>query len=248
MKRILTGVATTLILVAMLAATGCTRVRLQDNPSTKTFTETSQVPLKGATGLTVDIVQGVGDLTLRGSAEATDAVRTAFTFAPEAWRPEVSSSVNGTSASLSIRQPDQSGVPLFGDMRNDWVITIPGKVPTDLTLKLGVGTSDVDLRVADITRLSALTGVGDTTIDLSGPRATDLPARIECGVGRLTLRLPKNVGVRVTGRKDGVGNFSADGFIAGANSWENPAYAGSGPKIDVDLVRGVGDVTLVLVD
>lgn len=250
MKRALTAVAAALILVALLATTtGCTRVRLQDNPSTKAFTETSSVPLKGATRLTADIVQGVGNLKLRGSSTTTDAVGTDFTFSPEAWRPEVSSSVDGTSANLSIRQPDQSGVPLFGDMHNEWDISLPAGVSTDLTLKLGVGTSDVDLRYVDLSRLDALTGVGDTTIDLSGPRTSDLPARIECGVGKLTVRLPRNIGVRVTGREDGVGQFVANGFTSqGDHTWVNAAYSGTGPKIEIDMVRGVGDVTLVLVD
>jgi len=68
------------------------------------------------------------------------------------------------------------------------------------------------------------------------------------GVGKVVLRLPEGVGVRITGREDGVGSFAADGFIAQGDSWVNEAYsAASGPKIELDLTRGVGDVTLVLV-
>ena len=249
MKRMTTAALAALTLSAvLLAATGCTRVPLQDSPTTKTFTESSAVPLKGATQLDAVIEQGVGDLTIRSSSETSGAVETLFTFAPESWRPEVTSSVEGTKADVRIAQPQSSQAPLFSNVRNSWVISLPGGVGTDLTLQLGVGTSNVDLRGVEIANLHALTGVGDTTIDLSGPRTADLGARIEAGVGKLTVRVPKSVGVRVTGRQDGLGKFSANGFTAQGDTWVNEAYRGPGPKIDIDLVRGVGDVMLVMAD
>jgi hypothetical protein len=249
MRRIFTAALTAFTLIAVLVAiTGCTRVRLQDDASTKTSTEAHSIPLQGATSLRVNVRQGVGDLTMRASSATTDVVQTVFTFAPASWRPELSSSVEASAASLRIAQPSSSGAPIFSDVRNSWVITLPKGVATDLSLQLGVGTSDVDLRGIDLTNLNALTGVGDTTIDLSGPRTTDLAAHIEAGVGRLTVRVPRTIGVRVTGRQDGVGHFTADGFVAEGNTWVNPAYSAAGPKIVIDLVRGVGDVTLVMVD
>lgn len=248
MKK-MTAVATALILVAALAVTtGCTRVRLQDSKTTKTFTESNSVPLQGATSLAAVIHQGVGELTIHGSEDATGAVQTTFTFSPENWRPEVTSSVEGTAASLRIEQPSNSDATMFTDVRNSWLVSLPHGVATDLTLELGVGKSDVDLRGVDLTNLDVSTGVGETTIDLSGPRTSDLGARVEAGVGTLTMRLPRNVGVRVSGREKGVGKFSADGFTSQGDTWVNSAYAGSGPKIEIDLTRGVGDVILQLVD
>ena len=249
MRRTVMAVAAATVLVAALAVTtACTRVRLSDSPSTRTFTEKGSVPLRGATDLTAEIDQGVGDLTLRASSPATDAAQTVFTFSPESWRPEVSSSVAGTLATLNIAQPDASRTPLFGGVRNTWVITLPTKVATDLTMKLGVGRSDVDLRGIELTRLDVSTGVGDTTIDLSGPRGADVAAHVETGVGKLTLRVPRGVGVEVSGGNEGVGRLAADGFIHRGSTLVNRADSGSGPKMRIDLVRGVGDVTIVMVD
>jgi hypothetical protein len=149
---------------------------------------------------------------------------------------------------LLVEQPNTADVAAFRDTKNTWDLKLGGDVPTKLKLRLGVGSSKVDLRGLDLTSIDAVTGVGETTIDLSGPRTTDLTGRIEAGVGTIVVRLPKNVGVRVTGRQDGVGRFNADGFKAEGDSWVNDAYTGPGPKIDIEFVRGVGDATLVLVD
>jgi hypothetical protein len=252
MRRTLMAVVAVLAAGALLAGTGCTRVRLQDRPETRTLTETKSVELQGAKELRAEITQGVGELTLSGESTSTTpsagVFRGEFTFTPETWRPEISYALSGERGDLTVRQPENSSVPPFRDAKNTWVLTMPAGVPTALDLTLGVGRSNVDLRGLDLTRLDLLTGVGDTTIDLSGPRTSSVTGRIEAGVGKLTVRLPEGVGVRIGGRQDGIGNFSADGFIARGNGWENAAYAtGTGPKIDLEMTRGIGDVTLLLV-
>jgi len=251
-SRVTAVITATVLVAALLATTGCTRVRLQDDPATRTTTVSDPIPLQGATALSAEVSQGVGELTLRTSSETTGAVGTEFTYAPADWKPVVSSSIDASVATLSIRQPDGSNAPRFSDLRsvrNEWVVTLPTGIATDLTLTFGVGTSDVDLRGLDLRSLDLTTGVGDTKIDLSGPRATDMTARIQSGVGRLTVRLPKGVGVRVNVRDEGIGEFVADGFTEqGTNAYVNAAYGAAGPKIELDLVRGIGDVTLVLVD
>lgn len=249
MMRKTTAIAMALMLAAVLATTtGCTRVRLQDRPDTMTYTGGETIELGGATQLTADIRQGVGELELRAASDSTGAVKTDFRYSPKDWEPEVTSSVEGSTAVLHVTQPEFSSAPLFGGARNDWVVALPTGVATDLTLQLGVGQSDVDLRGIDLTRFSALTGVGETTIDLSGPRTRDVSARIESGVGELTLRLPRSVGARITAQSEGLGDFFADGVRVNASGWVNDAYSGSGPKIDIVLHRGIGDVKIVLVD
>jgi len=251
-SRVTAVITATVLVAALLATTGCTRVRLQDNPTTRTTTESTPIALQDATKVSATIKQGVGELTLRPSSDATGVVGTEFTYAPTEWKPEVSSSVDASLAAIDIRQPEKTKVPLFAGsniVRNEWVITMPAGVPTALDLTLGVGASNVDLRGLDVTDLKVTAGVGDTRIDLSGARTSDLAARIQSGVGTVTVRLPKGVGVRVNVRDDGLGDFAAQGFtLDGAHTYVNAAYSAAGPKIELDLVRGIGDVTLVLVD
>lgn len=246
MKRTIRVALAALIAVTALGSmTACRWVRM---PS---FTERSTLSLKGATRLAAEITQGVGELSLHASFDPPGAVTTEFTFAPESWRPDVTSSVASDTASVRISQPESSGFSLFGYTRNSWTVTLPAHVETDLRLRLGVGSSNVDLREIDLVRLSATTGVGDTTIDLTGPRTKDLTARIQSGVGNLTVRLPRNVGVKVNMVDKGVGDLSASGFTSQGDSMINAAYAGVtglGPTIEIDLVRGVGNVSLLLAD
>jgi hypothetical protein len=250
MKRAMKiALAAAMVAVALGAVTGCTRVRLAEDPKTRTFTENNDISLQGATTLKADVTQGVGELKVRSSSTTTDSVGTVFTFAPESWRPEASSTVEGSAAVLTIKQPRESGrADLFTNTRNSWTITLPQGVATDLKLILGVGTSDVDLRGLDLKALDVLTGVGSTTIDLSGARETDVQAQIEAGVGELTLRLPQDVGVRVTSEQDGIGDLSAPGFHHSGTEWTNSAYSGTGPKIEIALTRGIGDIKLVMVN
>ena len=60
----------------------------------------------------------------------------------------------------------------WGETENTWELALASGVPTDLSLKLGVGEADVDLSDVDVRYLEAVTGVGETTIDLSGPRSS----------------------------------------------------------------------------
>lgn len=241
----------TIALVALLAlgalgVTGCRRVRIADQPDVKT--ESKTLPLDGATEVNAKIRMALGELTISGETSATDVLDATFTYGPADWKPEVSYAVSDGTGRLEVRQPESTLRPNFRDAQNIWDVTLAGGVPTDLSLQLGVGRSTIDLRKVDVRELDVLTGVGETTLDLSGPRTTDVNVKIEAGVGKLTVKLPKGVGVRVAGRQDGVGDTSADGFMAQGNAWVNAAYGQAGPKIEVDLQRGVGEVTLLLVD
>ena len=95
---------------------------------------------------------------------------------------------------------------------NSWDLALASGVPTNLSLKMGVGQGSVDLSEVDVRSLEAVTGVGETEIDLSGPRSADVSGTITTGVGETTVRLPSNVGVQITGGGDGLGNVSSKGF------------------------------------
>ena len=236
------SVALLLALAALTVMTGCRWVKFP------TFTETTSIPLRGATTVTAQIQQSVGELTLRASAVPTDGVQADFTYAPEDWKPDVVTSSEASSASFRISSPASDGRSWFGYMRNTWVITMPTGVKTDLGLDLGVGTSTVDLRGIDVASLSVRTGVGETSIDLSGTRTHNVTVRVQAGVGNLTLRLPRTISVKVTTPEKGVGNLSAPGFIQNGDLLINGEFLVAGPTIDIELVRGVGNVTLELTD
>ena len=240
--------AAVLVLASMAGATGCTRVKLQDNPATATQTLNKTVALAGASRLKTDVTMGVGELTLSGAETSGTAMTGTFVYAPPSWLPEVAYSVEASTGTLSVRQPKNTDVPILDNVHNTWDVQIARGVPTDLHLTLGVGRNSVNLRGVDLTALAVDTGVGETTIDLSGARTAGFSGDINAGVGKLTLRLPRGVGARVTGGSDGLGDFTADGVSVNSDSWVNDAWSGSGPKIGINLRRGIGEVSILLVD
>lgn len=249
MRRAFTVVEAVVLGMALLAgATGCTRVALQDLPQTRTETLNRTVALDGATQLKTELSLYVGELTLSGLDTSGTAMTGEFVYSPSNWKPEVTYDATGGIGTLAIRQPAHTDVQLFEHVTNTWDVRLAKGVPTDLKLMLGVGASTIDLRGVDLASLDVVNGVGATDIDLSGARATGFDARIESGVGKLTLRLPRSVGARVTGGSAGIGQFTADGMPVRSDSWVNDAWSGTGPKIDIVLKRGVGEVEILLVD
>lgn len=252
MRKAVLVAATAILAVAMLGSMGCRRVRLTDAQTGRSLgvsTETTRVALGAAEELDATIRMGVGLLKLRaGEPSSTTALDGTFDFAPAEWEPEVTYSVEGTRGVLYVGQPDVGVGPSFGRSENTWTLEVAPGVPTSLSLKLGVGESDVDLRGIDLTDLEVITGVGEATIDLSGERTEDLTARIEAGVGEVTVSVPSDVGVRIIGGEDGLGELDADGFRAERGDLTNAAWSGTGPKIELRVTRGIGTMRIESVD
>jgi len=249
-KRVLIAGALVLA-VAMTGWTGCRRVKMADTQLVRTgseSTETTQVALAGVESLGTTLRMGVGELKLSaGEPSSTTALDAEFNVAPADRMPVLSYSVEGTRGALAITQPGSVDLAL-GTSENTWVLRVSRDVPTSLSLKLGVGSSDIDLRGVDVTSLEAITGVGEATIDLSGERVRDMTAHVEAGVGEVIIRVPSRAGVRIIGSSDGIGDLSAPGFSRDGADLVNAAWSGSGTKIELSITRGLGDVKIISVD
>lgn len=251
MKRTSRAALLALVAVGLLAAAGCQRVPLSDGPSTgsRTKVETRTVGLDGATKVDATIHMGVGELTMSGVPSSTAALDSQFTYTRAAWKPELTYQISGGTGSLKLSQPPVDvGLLGVGHVENAWDLKLAGGVPTDLSLELGLGTSEVNLRDVDVRSFEIITGVGESMIDLSGPRNADVTGRVEAGIGAATIRLPRNVAVRVVGDGEGVGELVADGFTLQGKDYVNDAWGKPGPKIELRLNRGIGEMKLVLVD
>ena len=66
--------------------------------------------------------------------------------------------------------------------------------------------------------------------------------------GGAAITVPSGVGVKLTGGAEGVGELTAPGFVKSDGALVNSAWAGSGPKIELDLTRGVGEIKVTSVD
>ena len=233
-----------LAVVALLTATGCTRVRMPDaNATVQTLEET--VHLAAAKKVIAQIRMGVGEMELDADAKKGDALDAEFTYAPATWKPVLESTTASDALRVQVRQPETSA-HVFGETRNTWRIGVTPEVPTDLELELGVGTSKIDLSDVDVRDLRVISGVGEATVDLTGPRKEDVSVDIDAGVGRLVVKLPREVGVRVDGGENGLGNVTTTGLTKQGSTYVNDEWSKPGPKMSVRVTRGIGDLELLV--
>lgn len=242
-QRILAVVAVTLISASLLATAGCRRVPIEqvDGPSK---TDTKSVPLGEAESASVHLEMGFGELTLDTDAPTGQLMSGSFDYRPASWAPEIDYSVEGTSGALRVTQPRMDELNLGTSQRNRWDVSLARDVPMDLSVTFGAGEASLDLGGSQVRRLQVSQGAGDTTIDLSGAWSDDLDASIVAGVGALTIKVPDNVGVRVIGKNEGVGDFTAEGLTAQGEAFVNDAYATSDVRLEISVMRGVGEVVI----
>jgi hypothetical protein len=206
--------------------------------------ESQSIQAENAQTVRTNLKMGAGELNVSGGADQLMEADFAYNVAD--WKPEVNYDVSGEEGELTVRQGSGGGVRLGGDARNEWDIAFNDEVPTNLSVQMGAGESDLDLDDLTLTGLDLEMGAGRTTIDLTGAYQRDLVASIQGGVGQATVQLPSEVGVRVEAQ-GGLGEINAEGLQKEGEAYVNDAYGDSEVTLDVDIQGGVGQINLEVV-
>jgi N-terminal domain of toast_rack, DUF2154 len=206
--------------------------------------QSQSVDVEDARSVRANLRMGAGELNLTGGADRLMEADFAYNVAD--WEPEVNYDVSGETGELIVEQGQGEGPPIGGDARNEWDIRFNDEVPTDLSVQMGAGESDLDLDSLTLRGLDLEMGAGRTTIDLTGAYEGDLVASIQGGVGEATVRLPSEVGVRVEAQ-GGLGQINAEGLQKEGEAYVNDAYGDSEVTLDVDIQGGVGQINLEVV-
>lgn len=155
---------------------------------------------------------------------------------------------------------DLGGLPLTelrietGASQNDFTFDAPNpETMTRLELLVGAAAVELDgLLNAGLQRMDVKGGAGHVALRFTGEALRhDARVRIEGGVGHFAIVVDENVPARV--KSTGLSAVVAEGgferasglpFISG--TFVNPAYqaAAGGPRLEFDVVIGVGAVTL----
>lgn len=124
----------------------------------------------------------------------------------------------------------------------------PITVPMDW-LRLRAGAANVEVRgigYASPRDVQVEGGIGNLMLDFTGPWADSARIQVTAGVGSLTLRFPRDVGVRVV-VEGGLSNVQTRGdWQLSGGVYRNPAYGQAGATLEVTLTAGIGNVTLEL--
>lgn len=202
--------------------------------------DTQAVELQGAKTVRADLSMPAGELTLNGgSSRLLDAD---FQHDAAEGKPQVEYNVSGDHGQLSVTQ-DSSGAH-FGNRYNRWDLHMNNGVPIDLHIQMGAGRDDLQLNGMTISGLDIHMGAGELNLDLTGERKSNLQGDIEGGAGRATVRLPKNVGVRVYA-SGGIGSINASGLRHDGGAYVNDAYGKTPASIELTVHGGVGEIDLI---
>jgi len=224
------------ILSGGLLITGCSpRARVGDLQ-----TESQSVELGDAKSVRVEVKMDAGDLVVTGGAEKL--LEADFTYNVARLKPEVEYS----DGALVVQHPEDIGLPVLKDLtdfRNEWNLRLNNNIPMDLSVAMGAGNSDLQLADLSLTRLDVSLGAGESTVDLSGDWAHDLDVTIDAGAANNTVRLPRDVGVRVE-VDAGVSTVEAPGLTKNGNVYTNAAYGVSDVTLQVHMEAGIGRINL----
>jgi hypothetical protein len=206
--------------------------------------ESQSVELGGLRSVNVNIDFGAGDLKVTGGA--SKLMQADFNYNVAELKPVV----KFTDGMLFVQQPAVDGLPVLQgitDFRNEWNLHLADQVPMKLKVNMGAGNSDLKLAGLSLTGLDLTLGAGTSTVDLNDDWMRDLDVTIDAGATDLSVRLPKDIGVRVK-VEDGPHTIAAPDLKQDGNIYTNDAYGVSSVTLHIDLRSGIGLIHLQLVN
>lgn len=116
-----------------------------------------------------------------------------------------------------------------------------------LRLTTGTGKFIVSgLGNANFDRLSVLGGAGTVDLDFSGAMRRAAIVDVKAGAGKINVRVPSTLGVRVTFTSTPASSVDAVGFSEQSdNVYINAAYGQAMLTLTLNITAGIGSVTLV---
>jgi hypothetical protein len=193
----------------------------------------------------VSITLGAGELTVSGGADKKYLMEYEVTNGNPEGRPVISYAAENFHGNLRISPVENkraTGFPFT--MMNRWNIRLNDDIPLTLDINTGVGDSKLILGTLNLSSLRVKMGTGDQTIDFTGYSGQLQDSEITCGVGDLSIRVPKTMNSRII-VDSGVGDISADGFIREDGVYRVSGYSGDlSGTTTIHVKQGVGSVTL----
>jgi hypothetical protein len=146
---------------------------------------------------------------------------------------------------LSLRSVDLSTGASETQVR--W--SAPNRVPAG-TVRIASGASSVRVRGLGNARAERLQfdgGVGEATLEFDGAWSRSASLDVDMGVGSLTLRFPRSLGVRI--EKDSfLASFSPAGMVRRGDAWYSRNWDGAPNKLTVRISAALGSINVQWID
>jgi hypothetical protein len=205
--------------------------------------ESISQPLGTAKSADITIAMGVGRLRIADLDQTSTLIAGEIAY-PESNRVDRTFGVRGDIATFTLHEQDSQRNSLI-KYRNDdtlWDLRLALATPMRLTIEAGVGESTLDLTQLKVTDLDLKTGIGTTTLTL--PRHGPIQAHVEGGIGNTTVRIPAGVAARIT-LDAGIGNVEVLGnYQRRGNSYISPDFDSAANRVDLTTSSGIGTIAI----
>lgn len=195
----------------------------------------------GAQRADVELDLGAGELTVNGGADKL--IEGTFRYNVPEWKPIVRTSMNGSHATVTIKQPEHIRLG-GGNHEYAWNLAFNSKVLLDLALNCGAGQARLHLGDLDLRSVAVHIGVGQVDLDLQGHPTRDYDVNISGGIGQATVRLPQDVGVRAEAH-GGIGSINVTGLEKRGDHYENNLYDNAKANIRLKVDGGIGEIRII---
>jgi len=198
----------------------------------------------GATGLDLQLRLGAGEISLdAGTDEAVLLEMTGSDGRCPALR-SFSETWSGTLKKVRIRAKHTfASCGWDGGQAHAWDLRVNRSVPAALDILNKAGKTRLALGTLDLSSLRVRNGAGETTVDLAGYRGRGFNAEIRNGIGNLSVRLPRQINLRVRLHR-GVGEANVRGFVVNGDTYVLEGGGPGAPEIRCEIRQGVGSLTL----
>ncbi len=193
----------------------------------------------GDTGHLSIKLEGTRKVSFRSRAQ-TNRLRVGFT---ETIPVELSINAGVGQARLSLSRLKIKKLDLESGVGGAKISTYdPNPVECDMVrIRNGVGGMEtVGLGNLNFRELDFEGGVGGADLDLTGQWKRDAQVRIQVGVGGVTVRMPRDVGVEVDTEKHFLSGIHLDGFVKRDSHYYSENYDKAKVRIYMRVATGVG--------
>lgn len=214
--------------------------------------------------LSLEVHMVGGYLSFQGGAD--DILWSHFITSNPHWIPEIDFLIEEDRGFLEIRQSITLRGLSLSSPTNEWEIRVGDKIPLYLDVVMGAAVGDIDLSGTSIEDFTLKTGIGDVKVDvrhtsslrtlnvqvgvgslilhLDSIREEDLHVELSGGVGKATIYLPWDLGVKVH-VQGGLGRIKPQGFLVHDTTYVNEAYGKTDISIYIELWAGLGEIHLI---
>lgn len=118
-----------------------------------------------------------------------------------------------------------------------------------MQVEAGVGELKVvNLGNANCRKISFQGGIGDYDLDFSGEWQGDCEAEIELGIGDLTVKLPRSIGVKLIAQKSFLTSLDIDDFIKEDDIYYSEGYRKAKYHLILRVEAGLGSINIRWID